>query len=105
MISPPKKLQLLFYYNNDNTDLWRNCKDKQISRFETVHFVLRYSPYETAELDEGDGQHGPSPFRAFRHCLWFSVASWVQQGCDFLPRCQLNKTQNTLKLQKTTICK
>ena len=48
-----------------------------------MYFIARWSPYETLELDSDEGQ---TPFASFHHCLWFSVASWVQQGCDFLPR-------------------
>ena len=44
---------------------------------------LRWSPYETEELNSEEGE---TPFASFHHCLWFSIASWVQQGCDFLPR-------------------
>ena len=44
---------------------------------------LRWSPYETEELNSDEGE---TPFASFHHCLWFSIASWVQQGCDFLPR-------------------
>lgn len=53
-----------------------------------VMFIIgKFSPYETEELDEADdGAANTTPFAAFRHCLWFTVASWVQQGCDFLPR-------------------
>ena len=43
----------------------------------------RWSPYETLELDSEEGE---TPFASIHHCLWFSIASWVQQGCDFLPR-------------------
>ena len=48
-------------------------------------FVVRLSPYETEDLDSTDGA-GETPFATFHHCLWFTMASWVQQGCDFLPR-------------------
>ena len=48
-----------------------------------LFIIAKISPFETAELDTADGE---SPFISLRHCLWFSVASWVQQGCDFLPR-------------------
>ena len=45
--------------------------------------LFRFSPYETLELDSDEGV---TPFASVHHCLWFSIASWVQQGCDFLPR-------------------
>ena len=55
----------------------------------------RNSPYETEELDAGSEEKeetesaGETPFATFHHCLWFTIASWVQQGCDFLPRLYL----------------
>ena len=51
--------------------------------------IARISPFETAELDSEEGE---SPFVSLRHCLWFSVSSWVQQGCDFLPRAFSTRT-------------
>lgn len=61
------------------------------------YFEIRYSPYETEELDltsddekkvkvDELGGDAETPFASFHHCLWFTIASWVQQGCDFLPR-------------------
>ena len=62
-------------------------------KFITFLFI-RHSPYETEELDLSDEKGddvklidgGETPFASFHHCLWFTIASWVQQGCDFLPR-------------------
>ena len=55
---------------------------------------IRHSPYETEELDLSNEKEddvklidgSETPFASFHHCLWFTIASWVQQGCDFLPR-------------------
>ena len=54
-----------------------------------MFLIAKISPFETAELDTDEGE---SPFLSFRHCLWFSAASWVQQGCDFLPRAYSTRT-------------
>ena len=58
-----------------------------ISTTNNIHMIyllfFRFSPYETLDLDSDEGV---TPFASVHHCLWFSIASWVQQGCDFLPR-------------------
>ena len=64
---------------SDRSTNWASTTSK-------MFFLSRYSPYETAELDGSGDPTVLSPFRAFRHCMWFSVASWVQQGSDFVPR-------------------
>ena len=62
-----------------------------------MYGIARYSPYETEELElvpndeknekkEEPDTDSETPFASFHHCLWFTIASWVQQGCDFLPR-------------------
>ena len=56
----------------------------------------RWSPYETLELDSEEGE---TPFASIHHCLWFSIASWVQQGCDFLPRYEKRtKSENLARI-------
>ena len=63
------------------------------SKFIPFSFI-RHSPYETEELDLSNDKEedvklidgSETPFASFHHCLWFTIASWVQQGCDFLPR-------------------
>ena len=41
---------------------------------------------EKKEKKEEPEKDAETPFASFHHCLWFTIASWVQQGCDFLPR-------------------
>ena len=46
-----------------------------------------------------DSEEGETPFASIHHCLWFSIASWVQQGCDFLPRYEKRtKSENLARI-------
>ena len=46
-----------------------------------------------------NGEDRNSPFADVLHCFWFSVASWMQQGCDFLPRCWLLTAEKRKKIK------
>ena len=78
---------------HDNFAFLAKIKLQLDCKFITFLFI-RHSPYETEELDLSDEKGddvklidgGETPFASFHHCLWFTIASWVQQGCDFLPR-------------------
>ena len=48
--------------------------------------IQRFRDEEKNEKKELPGSDTETPFASFHHCLWFTIASWVQQGCDFLPR-------------------
>ena len=54
----------------------------------TMFIISRISPFETAEIDSSEGD---SPFRLLHHCIWFSVASWVQQGEKYFNECESKK--------------
>ena len=47
-----------------------------------MYLIANISPFETAKLDSAEGK---SDFASLRHCMWFLMASWVQQGCNFMP--------------------
>ncbi len=47
-----------------------------------MYLIANISPFETANLNSDEGK---SDFASLRHCMWFLMASWVQQGCNFMP--------------------
>ena len=87
--SPAKSINLFSFMTPLSAEVWILMLVGGISVSLALYFISRVSPFETLELDCSDGE---SPFLSLRHCLWFSIASWVQQGCDFLPRALSTRT-------------
>ena len=87
--APSKSINLFSFMTPLSAEVWILMLVGGISVSVTLYFISRISPFETAELDFSEGT---SPFLSMRHCLWFSISSWVQQGCDFLPRAISTRT-------------
>ena len=81
--APSKSIDLFSFMAPFSPAVWLLMLAGGVAVSLGLFLISRNSPFETAELDSSDGE---SPFLRFNHCLWFSVASWMQQGCDFLPR-------------------
>ena len=87
--SPSKSIDLFSFMAPFSPAVWLLMLAGGVAVSLGLFLISRNSPFETAELDSADGD---SPFLSFNHCLWFSVASWMQQGCDFLPRAVSTRT-------------
>ena len=87
--SPSKSINIFSFITPLSGEVWILTLVGGISVSLTLFFIARVSPLETAELDSSEGV---SPFLSLRHCFWFSASSWVQQGCDFLPRAFSTRT-------------
>ena len=87
--SPEKSIDFFSFLAPLSTGVWLLMLAGGVAVSVSIFFISRFSPFETAELDSGEGE---TPFRSLHHCLWFSIASWVQQGCDFLPRAVSTRT-------------
>ena len=87
--APSKSIDLFSFMNPFSPAVWLLMLAGGFAVSVGLFLIARVSPFETAELDSSEGE---SPFLSLRHCLWFSVASWMQQGCDFLPRAVSTRT-------------
>ena len=87
--SPSKSIDLFSFLAPLSTGVWVLMIGGGCLVSICIYFISRFSPFETAEIDSSEGE---SPFTSLHHCLWFSIASWVQQGCDFLPRAISTRT-------------
>lgn len=87
--SPSKSINIFSFITPLSGEVWILTLVGGISVSLTLFLIARVSPLETAELDSSEGV---SPFLSLRHCFWFSASSWVQQGCDFLPRAFSTRT-------------
>ena len=87
--SPEKSIDFFSFLAPLSTGVWLLMLAGGVAVSVSIFLISRFSPFETAELDSGEGE---TPFRSLHHCLWFSIASWVQQGCDFLPRAVSTRT-------------
>ena len=87
--APSKSIDLFSFMAPFSPAVWLLMLAGGVAVSLGLFLISRNSPFETAELDSPDGD---SPFLSFNHCLWFSVASWMQQGCDFLPRAISTRT-------------
>ena len=87
--APSKSIDLFSFMAPFSPAVWLLMLAGGVAVSLGLFLISRNSPFETAELDSSDGE---SPFLRFNHCLWFSVASWMQQGCDFLPRAISTRT-------------
>ena len=87
--APSKSIDLFSFMAPFSPAVWLLMLAGGVAVSLGLFVIARNSPFETAELDSTDGD---SPFLSFNHCLWFSVASWMQQGCDFLPRAISTRT-------------
>ena len=87
--SPEKSIDFFSFLAPLSTGVWLLMLAGGVAVSVSIFIISRFSPFETAELDSGEGE---TPFRQLHHCLWFSIASWVQQGCDFLPRAISTRT-------------
>ncbi len=81
--APAKSVNLFAFLSPLSTWVWLFMILGGVLVSLSMFAIARLSPYETEELDS---KEGATPFAQFHHCLWFAIASWVQQGCDFLPR-------------------
>ena len=75
--SPEKSIDFFSFLAPLSTGVWLLMLAGGVAVSVTMFIISRFSPFETAELDSSEGE---SPFRILHHCIWFSVASWVQQG-------------------------
>ncbi|CAB4060563.1 GRIN [Lepeophtheirus salmonis] len=81
--APEKSINLFSFLSPLSSNVWILMILAGVLVSLTMYFIGRYSPLETEDIDSSEGT---SPFSSLHHCLWFTIASWVQQGCDFLPR-------------------
>ena len=87
--APSKSINLFSFMTPLSVEVWLLMLVGGISVSVSLYLISRMTPFETAELEESEGQ---SPFFSLRHCFWFSVSSWVQQGCDFQPHAISTRT-------------
>ena len=90
--SPEKSIDFFSFLAPLSSGVWLLMLGGGAAVSLTLFIISRFSPFETAELDSPEGD---SPFKSLHHCIWFAVASWVQQGCDFLPRAVSTRTVAT----------
>ena len=75
--APEKHIDYFSFLAPLSTGVWLLMLGGGVAVSVAINLVSRVSPFETAELDSAEGE---SPFLILGHCIWFSVASWVQQG-------------------------
>ena len=80
--APEKHIDYFSFLAPLSTGVWLLMLGGGVAVSVAINLVSRVSPFETAELDSAEGE---SPFLILGHCIWFSVASWVQQG-SFYPK-------------------
>ena len=80
--APEKTIDYFSFLAPLSTGVWLLMLAGGLTVSVAINIASRMSPFETAELDSAEGD---SPFLVLGHCVWFSVASWVQQGRRVLP--------------------
>ena len=75
--APEKTIDYFSFLAPLSTGVWLLMLAGGLTVSVAINIASRMSPFETAELDSAEGD---SPFLVLGHCVWFSVASWVQQG-------------------------
>ena len=83
--SPEKSIDFFSFLAPLSTGVWLLMLAGGFAVSLTMFIISRISPFETAEIDSSEGD---SPFRLLHHCIWFSVASWVQQGKKYFNECE-----------------
>ena len=80
--APEKTIDYFSFLAPLSTGVWLLMLAGGLTVSVAINIASRMSPFETAELDSAEGD---SPFLVLGHCVWFSVASWVQQGRRVFP--------------------
>ena len=89
--SPSKSIDLFSFLAPLSTSVWALMIAGGCLVSLTIYAISRVSPFETAEMDTAEGE---SPFLGLHNCLWFSIASWVQQGLQQITKSHLQNGQS-----------
>lgn len=95
MIKKPDKQEfsVFSFMQPLSRDVWMYIIFAFIGVSVMIFLVARFSPYEWRVDENPNGNLVVSNDFSLYNCLWFTLAAFMQQGTDILPRCTCNEHQ------------
>ncbi|KAK6053608.1 Ligand-gated ion channel [Cooperia oncophora] len=109
MIKKPDKQEfsVFSFMQPLSTEIWMYIIFAYIGVSVVIFLVSRFSPYEWRVEETARGGFTISNDFSVYNCLWFTLAAFMQQGTDILPRadrrCCLNQPANPTKSESRPI--
>lgn len=88
MIKKPDKQEfsIFSFMSPFSSEIWRYLALSYIGISLVIFAVCRFSPDEWRMEELGAGGHELTNDFSFSNCLWFTLAAFMQQGTDIVPR-------------------